>query len=75
MVYSDVIKKGQHKILPAKKFYTMADVKKVWLDGFLDGISFTDSEAKFIVICTAIFHNAKCSKALYTQQKEIYPLF
>ena len=70
MVYSDVVKNNWHKILPKKEKYTISDVKKVWIHGFISGHIFTDSESKFIVICTAIVHHATCSKNVYGHENE-----
>ncbi len=72
MVYSDVIRNNFHKILNKKNKYTIRDVNTIFLESFFDkslnnGNTFTLSQAKFIVICTAIFYNIPCSKKVYQQ--------
>jgi hypothetical protein len=63
MVYSDVISNNWHKILPKKAKYTKKDVNKVLQYSLFNmQQTFKVKEAKFIVICTAIFHDAECSK-------------
>lgn len=68
MTYGDVIKRGWHKILPQKAKYTKRDLDKVLLASLLDkniaGRTFTENEARFITVCTAIFYNAKYSKTI-----------
>lgn len=69
MVYDDVIKNGWNQLLPAKAKYTKRDMDKVYIASFLDrnlnhGQTFTPSECRFIVICTAIFHDATYSKSV-----------
>lgn len=50
MVYSDVVKNGL--ILPRKEKYTKSDYKKLVKTGYLA------KEARFICICSAIYHNS-----------------
>jgi hypothetical protein len=62
-----VIHNEWHKILPKKAKYTKKDVDKVLQYSLFNmQQTFKVKEAKFIVICTAIFHNgiesADCSK-------------
>ena len=54
MLYSDVIKNGL--ILPKKEIYTIKDFKKLVKAGA------TTREARFICICSAIFHDVEYSK-------------
>lgn len=63
MVYSDVIKSNLHLILLKKDKYTMHDVNKIYTEMFLQGEPITEKQAKFIVRCTAIYHNANFTKA------------
>ena len=68
MTYADVLKNNWHKILPKKKKYTKRDLDKVWIESFFDknlaGKTFSENEARFITVCTAIYHNAEHSKPL-----------
>ena len=73
MIYNDVISRGWHLILPKKQKYTARDVKKIIeisssnpkLNG---GRPFDWKPARFITICTAIFHDAEYSKRLETTE-------
>ena len=55
MVYSEVVKNGW--ILPRKEKYTMRDVRKVAKE-----MNITESQARFIVVCSGIYHDADYSK-------------
>lgn len=57
MVYSEVIKNNWHLLLPKKKRYTKADVKNV----MKKDNTLSEKIARFIVVCTAIFHDAEYS--------------
>ena len=59
MIYSDVINNKWNEILPKKNKYNVNDVKKVMANGF------NKKESKFIVICTAIYHNTSASYNVY----------
>ena len=63
-VYSDVVK--QDLFLPRKEKYTMRDVnEEITRSLFLGrGKTLTFNQARFIVKCSAIFHNTACSKAV-----------
>ena len=74
MVYSDVIKNKYHALLPYKEKYTKRDINKIIELSFFDsslnnGQIFDYRTARFIVLCTAIFHNAKTSKNVSNQPK------
>jgi len=80
MVYSDVIKNNWHLLLPKKEKYTRIDSNKVWLSSLFDnklnnGNAFSENQARFITVCTAIFHNAKYSKILSNVIEQKYPIF
>lgn len=57
MIYSDIINKGL--ILSKKNKYTKKDVDKLLQQGF------AIRQAKFIVKCSAIFHNTEASNFCY----------
>lgn len=66
MIYSDVINNNWHLLLPKKEKYTKRDIDKVFLESFFDGklnngSTFSEKQARFIVMCTAIFHDAETS--------------
>ena len=69
MVYNDVINNNWHKILPKKSKYTKRDSDKIILVSLFNsklnnGKTFTENEARFITVCTAIFHDAEHSRTL-----------
>jgi hypothetical protein len=75
MVYGEVLKNEWHMILPKKAKYTKRDIDRVYMESLLDstlnsGHTFTEQQARFIVICTAIFHDAEYSKAVARQTEE-----
>lgn len=79
MKYSEVIDNGLHKILSKKQKYTKNDVNKVLLDSLFNpelnnGKTFTERQARFIVVATAIFHGADYSRNLsnYNKSKAQY---
>ena len=61
MVYSDVIKSGI--VLPKKNKYTITDYKKLRETGH------SVKNARFICICSAIFHDANYSKSIANLEK------
>jgi hypothetical protein len=70
MVYSEVIKNNYHKILPEKKKYTQWDLNKVLTESFFNsnlnnGRTFSLTEARFIVLCTALFYDVEVSQTIY----------
>jgi hypothetical protein len=74
MVYDDVINNSWHKILPQKKKYTKRDIDKVMTESLFNsnlnnGNTFNAKQARFIVLCTAIHHEADCSRTVH---KAIY---
>ena len=63
MIYSTVISNNWHKILPYKEKYTKKDMDKIMEYSLFNmDKTFSSMEARFIVICTAIFHNTDYSK-------------
>lgn len=54
MIYSEVVKNGL--ILPKKSIYTIRDYNKLVKAGTAPKI------ARFICICSAVFHNVEYSK-------------
>lgn len=54
MIYSDVVKNGL--ILPKKSIYTIRDYSKLVKAGTAPKV------ARFICICSAVFHNVEYSK-------------
>jgi hypothetical protein len=60
MVYSEVIEKKLHELLPKKQKYTISDFKKI--QKLKPELSL--SEARFVVICTSIFHDAEYSRLI-----------
>lgn len=54
MIYSDVVKNGL--ILPRKEIYTIRDFEKLVKAGT------EPRQARFICICSAIFHDVEYSK-------------
>lgn len=73
MTYSDVLKNNWHTILTKKSKYTKRDVDNVYVASLLDnklnnGRTFTEQQAKFIVVCTAIFHDSSYSKFVAGQR-------
>jgi len=74
MVYSEVIKNKYHELLPKKNKYTMSDINKIIQLSFFNsnlnnGQIFDYRTARFIVLCTAIYHNTKTSLAVEKQPK------
>lgn len=67
MVYTDVIKQDLHLLLPKKKKYTFRDLKKV----LRSDSNLSLSESRFIVICTAIFHDVEYSKTVNLPTEEL----
>jgi hypothetical protein len=66
MIYSDVVNKGW--ILPKKAKYTMRDVKSVQVDSLMNkygSATLSTQESKFIIKCSAAFHETQCSIAVY----------
>lgn len=61
MVYSDVIKAGM--ILPKKPRYTIRDYSKLRKQGF------SIAAARFIVLCSAVYHETSYSKSLDSLEK------
>jgi hypothetical protein len=65
MIYSDVINNNWHTILPKKAKYTKADIDRVMVHSLFkpfNGRTLSEREARFIVLCTAIYHDADWSK-------------
>jgi hypothetical protein len=60
MIYSNVIENKLHELLPKKKKYNITDFKKI--RKLKPELSL--SEARFVVICTSIFHDAEYSKKI-----------
>ncbi len=65
MIYSDVIDNNLHLIVKKKNKYTMHDVNKVYENLFLEGKNYSVKQCKFIIVCTAIFHDATYSKSFW----------
>lgn len=57
MTYSDVVNKGL--VQPKKEKYTMRDVHKVSKE-----LNVSESHARFICVCSAIYHDTDYSKYL-----------
>ncbi len=69
-IYKDVIDNDLHLILPKKEKYTKRDMDKLEIERLFNTKlqrveGFTRNKARFIVLCTAIFHNAEASRTLY----------
>jgi hypothetical protein len=65
MVYSDVVTSGL--ILPSKVTYTVRDVHKIIeksLFNPVNGRTLTESDAVFIVKCSAVYHGTNYSKVV-----------
>lgn len=61
MIYKDVINNNWNLILRKKKKYTIKDIGKV-----LEQLpELSQNQARFIVVCTAIFHDSEVQKKLY----------
>lgn len=61
MLYGEVVKNGW--ILPKKKFYTIRDYRKLLEQGH------NPKTARFIVICSAVYHDTDCTKIFYSYIK------
>jgi len=66
MTYTDVVNNGW--ILAKKAKYTMGDVNNLIVDSLFSKPAFTFSvpESKFIIRCSAIYHDTDYSKACKT---------
>ena len=61
MRYSNVIK--ENKILPLKDRYTKRDFDSLIVDSlFTSGPTLTPKEARFVLICSACYHNTSVSR-------------
>jgi len=70
MVYSEIINDKLHLLLNKKNKYTKADINTLRKKDN----SLTENKARFIVLCTAIFHNTETSnyiKDYHSQKNEI----
>ena len=80
MTYGTVLENKWHELLPKKNKYTKRDLNKIVLESLFDGKlnngkTFTDNQARFIVVCTAIYHNVEYSRVLDNIIEEKYPIF
>ncbi len=80
MIYSDVINNNWHNLLPKKKKYTKRDLDKLYIESLFDktlnnGNTFTENQARFIIVCTAIYHDAEYSKTLSKTISDQYPIY
>ena len=71
MTYKDVINNNYHLLLSKKEKYTKEDINNIYINFFLSGKQMDYQKCRFIVLCTAIFHDAAYSKyiANYHSQK------
>lgn len=67
MLYSEVV---SSKLLPKKEKYTKRDVDRVILNSLFNGPkTYSTRQAKFIVVCSSIYHETKCSEYVYKREE------
>jgi hypothetical protein len=74
MVYSDVVAQGL--ILPRKDKYTMRDVNDLMVSSLFKnkGATMEESTARFIVKCSAIYHDVNYSDTVAKKPGRIIPM-